>query len=33
MNDPFVGTWTLNPTQSAFDAHHNPAGGSSSTSW
>jgi len=25
MNDPFVGTWTLNPTQSAFDANHKPA--------
>ena len=24
MNDPFVGTWTLNPTQSAFDANHKP---------
>jgi hypothetical protein len=27
MNDPFVGTWTLNPTQTAFDAHHKPAAG------
>jgi hypothetical protein len=25
MDDPFVGTWTLNPTQSAFDANHKPA--------
>ena len=25
MNDPFVGTWTLNPTRSAFDANHQPA--------
>ena len=25
MNDPFVGTWTLNPTQSAFDANHKPS--------
>jgi hypothetical protein len=22
MSDPFVGTWTLNPTRSAFDANH-----------
>jgi len=28
MNDPFVGTWTLNPTQSAFDANHRPLAGS-----
>lgn len=27
MNDPFVGTWTLNPGLSAFDAHHKPAEG------
>ena len=25
MSDPFVGTWTLNPTRSAFDANHKPA--------
>jgi len=25
MDDPFVGTWTLNPTRSAFDANHKPA--------
>src|SRR5687768_960472 len=25
MNDPFVGTWTLNPTRSDFDANHKPA--------
>jgi hypothetical protein len=25
MNDPFVGTWTLNPTRSVFDANHKPA--------
>ena len=25
MSDPFVGTWTLNPTQSAFDPNHKPA--------
>ena len=25
MNDPFVGTWTLNPSRSAFDANHKPA--------
>jgi hypothetical protein len=24
MSDPFVGTWTLNPTRSAFDANHKP---------
>jgi hypothetical protein len=24
MSDPFVGTWTLNPTRSAFDANHRP---------
>ena len=27
MNDPFVGTWTLNPTRSAFDANHKPRQG------
>jgi hypothetical protein len=27
MDDPFVGKWTLNPTQSAFDANHKPAAG------
>jgi hypothetical protein len=26
MNDPFVGTWTLNPARSAFDANHKPTG-------
>jgi hypothetical protein len=25
MNDPFVGTWTLNPTRSAFDPNHKPS--------
>ena len=25
MSDPFVGTWALNPTRSAFDANHKPA--------
>jgi hypothetical protein len=25
MSDPFVGTWTLNPTRSVFDANHKPA--------
>lgn len=25
MSDPFVGTWTLNPKRSAFDANHKPA--------
>jgi hypothetical protein len=25
MEDPFVGTWTLNPTESAFDANHKPS--------
>ena len=25
MSDPFVGTWTLNPTRSAFDVNHKPA--------
>ena len=25
MSDPFVGTWTLNTTRSAFDANHKPA--------
>jgi hypothetical protein len=25
MSDPFVGTWTLNPMRSAFDANHKPA--------
>jgi hypothetical protein len=24
MIDPFVGTWTLNPMRSAFDANHRP---------
>ena len=24
MSDPFVGTWTLNPMRSAFDANHRP---------
>ena len=24
MSDPFVGTWTLNPTHSTFDANHKP---------
>ena len=24
MSDPFVGTWTLNPTRSTFDANHKP---------
>ena len=23
--DPFVGTWTLNPTRSTFDVNHKPA--------
>jgi hypothetical protein len=27
MNDPFVGTWTLNATRSAFDANHKPQQG------
>jgi hypothetical protein len=27
MKDPFVGTWTLNPTKSDFDANHRPAAG------
>ena len=27
MSDAFVGTWTLNPTRSAFDANHRPAAG------
>ena len=27
MNDPFVGTWTLNPTRSAFDPNHRPQQG------
>ena len=27
MDDPFAGTWTLNPTKSAFDANHKPAAG------
>jgi hypothetical protein len=27
MQDPFVGTWTLNTAKSAFDANHNPKGG------
>jgi hypothetical protein len=25
MSDPFVGTWTLNPTRSAFDPNHRPS--------
>jgi hypothetical protein len=25
MNDPFVGTWTLNPKRSAFDPNHKPS--------
>ena len=25
MNDPFVGTWTLNRAQSAFDVNHQPS--------
>ena len=25
MDDPFVGTWTLDPTQSAFDVNHKPS--------
>ena len=25
MSDPFVGTWSLNTTRSAFDANHKPA--------
>jgi hypothetical protein len=25
MRDPFVGTWTLNPMRSVFDANHKPA--------
>jgi hypothetical protein len=24
MNDPFVGTWSLNPKRSIFDANHQP---------
>lgn len=24
MDDPFVGTWTLNPARSEFDANHKP---------
>ena len=27
MNDPFIGTWTLNRAQSAFDANHQPSEG------
>lgn len=27
MNDPFVGTWTLNPTRSVFDPNHKPRQG------
>lgn len=27
MDDPFVGTWTLNPTRSEFDANHKPTQG------
>jgi hypothetical protein len=25
MLDPFIGTWTLNPTKSTFDPNHRPA--------
>ena len=25
MDDPFVGTWALNPTESAFDTNHKPS--------
>lgn len=25
MDDPFVGTWTLNPNRSAFDPNHRPS--------
>ena len=25
MRDPFVGTWTLNPTKSNFDVNHQPS--------
>ena len=25
MHDPFVGTWTLNPAKSQFDANHRPS--------
>lgn len=27
MRDPFIGTWTLNPAKSNFDANHRPGGG------
>lgn len=27
MDDPFVGTWILNPTRSEFDANHKPMAG------
>ena len=27
MNDPFVGTWTLNPAKSEFDPNHRPTEG------
>ena len=27
MHDPFVGTWTLNPARSQFDANHKPREG------
>jgi len=27
MHDPFVGTWTLNPSRSIFDRNHRPSGG------
>src|SRR5262245_18726023 len=27
MDDPFVGTWTLNPARSEFDANHRPMEG------
>ena len=26
MHDPFVGTWKLNPSRSAFDRNHRPSG-------
>jgi hypothetical protein len=27
MQDPFIGTWRLNPAKSAFDPNHRPTGG------
>jgi hypothetical protein len=27
MHDPFVGTWTLNPSKSLFDRNHRPSAG------